>query len=142
VGVIVGGFLGGRVADHRRRVTLFALSCWGSGLLAALVFTAPVSPWATVALAGGAAALARISFAVTATLLLALAGNSRTTATGLFAVSNQLGVVGGASLGGLMLALGGFLWVGLCCLGVAVLAAVVVQLTVRESAAFLAQTQH
>ena len=117
MGVIVGSFLGGRVADHHRRLALFALSCWGSGLLAALVFMAQVSPWVTVALAFGAAALARISSAVTPTLLLELADNSRTTATGLFTVSNQLGVFGGASLGGLMLALGGFPRVGLFCLG-------------------------
>jgi DHA1 family inner membrane transport protein len=139
VGVIVGGFLGGRVADHRRRLAWFAMSCWGSGILAALVFMAQTSPWSTVALACGATALARISFAVTPTLLLELAGGSRTTATGLFAVSNQLGIFGGASLGGLMLALGGFPWVGLFCLGGAVLAAVVIQLKVRDSAAFLAQ---
>jgi len=139
MGVMVGSFLGGRVADHHRRVALFALSCWGSGLLAVLVFTAQVSPWVTVALAFGAAALARISSAVTPTLLLELAGNSRTTATGLFTLSNQLGVFGGASLGGLMLALGGFPRVGLFCLGVSVIAAVVIQLKVRDSAAFLAQ---
>lgn len=108
-------------------------------MLAALVFTAPVSPWVTVALACGAAALARISSAVTPTLLLELAGNSRTTATGLYAVGNQLGYFGGASLGGLMLAWGGFPQVGLFCLGVAVIAAVVLQLKVRDSAAFLAQ---
>lgn len=139
MGVIVGSFLGGRVADHHRRLALFALSCWGSGLLAVLVFTAQVSPWVTVALAFGAAALARISSAVTPTLLLELAGNSRTTATGLFTLSNQLGVFGGASLGGLMLALGGFPRVGLFCLGASVIAAVVIQLKVRDSAAFLAQ---
>jgi MFS family permease len=72
-------------------------------------------------------------------LLLELAGGSRTTATGLFAVSNQLGAFGGPALGGLLLALGGFPWVGLFCLGVAVLAAVVIQLKVRDSAVFLAQ---
>jgi predicted MFS family arabinose efflux permease len=139
VGVIVGGFLGGRVADHRRRLALFAMSCWGGGLLAALVFTTQASPWTTVVLAFGAAALARISSAVTPTLLLELAGGSRATATGLFAVSNQLGAFGGPAFGGLMLALGGFPWMGLFCLGVAVLAAVVIQLKVRESATFLAQ---
>jgi DHA1 family inner membrane transport protein len=138
-GVIVGGFLGGRVADHPRRLALFALSCWGSGLLAALVFTVPVSPWVTVALACGTAGLARISSAVTPTLLLEFAENSRTTATGLYAVGNQLGYFGGASLGGLMLAWGGFPQVGLFCLGVSVIAAVVLQLKVRDSAAFLAQ---
>ena len=139
LGVMVGSVLGGRVADHHHRVALFDLSCWGSGLLAVLVFTVQVSPWVTVALACGAAALARISSAVTPTLLLELAGTSRTTATGLFTLSNQLVVFGGASLGGLMLAWGGFPRVGLCCLGVSVIAAVVIQLKVRDSAAWLAQ---
>jgi predicted MFS family arabinose efflux permease len=111
----------------------------GSGLPAALVFTAEVSPWALVALACGAASLARISTVVVPTVLLELAGGSRTTATGLFALSNQLGVFGGTSLGGLMLALGGFPLVGLFCLVVAMLAAVVIRLTVRDSAAFLTQ---
>jgi MFS family permease len=50
-GVIVGGFLWGRVADHRSRVAWFAMACVGSGVLAALVFTALVPPWATVVLA-------------------------------------------------------------------------------------------
>jgi predicted MFS family arabinose efflux permease len=138
-GVIVGGFLGGRVADHRCRLRFCALSCVGSGLPAAVVFMAAVSSWTIVALACGAACLARISSVVVPTVLLELAGGSRTTATGLFALSNQLGVFGGTSLGGLMLALGGFPLVGLFCLVVAVLAAVVIRLTVRDSVAFLTQ---
>jgi predicted MFS family arabinose efflux permease len=81
--------------------------------------------------------LARISSGVTLILLLEWAGRSRSTATGLFAVSNQMGVCGGAALGGLMLALGGFSSVGLFCLGVSVIAAVVLHLKVRDSAAFL-----
>ena len=135
VGVIVGGFVGGWAADHRCRLAWLAVSCWGSGLLAALVFTVRVSPWATVALAMGVAGFSRISSAVTPILLLEWAGRSRSTAIGLFAVSNQMGVFGGASLGGLMLALGGFPRVGLFCLGVSVIAAVVLQLKVRDSAA-------
>jgi hypothetical protein len=55
----------------------------------------------------------------------------------MFAVRNQLGVFGGASLGGLMLALGGFPLVGLFCLGAAVLAAVVIRLKVWDSPASL-----
>ena len=137
VGVIVGAIVGGRIAGHRRRLAWFAMACWGSGLLAAVVFTARVSPWATVALACGTAGLARISSAVTPTLLLELAGSSRTTATGLFAMSNQIGAFGGPAIGGLMLALGGFPRVGLFCLGVSVIAAMVIRLKVRDSAAFL-----
>lgn len=97
-GAIVGGWLGGRVADHRYRLAWYALSCVGSGLLAALVFTADVSPWAIAALACGVAALTSPSLTVTPMLLMERAGNSRTTATGLFAVSNQIGAFGGPSL--------------------------------------------
>jgi predicted MFS family arabinose efflux permease len=56
-GAIVGGWLGGKVANHRRRLVWYARSCVGSGLLIALVFTPPVSPWATAVLAAGAAAI-------------------------------------------------------------------------------------
>ena len=139
-GLIAGGYLGGRVAAQRRRLTWFACACLGSGLLAALVFTAWVSPWASVALACGVASLARISTVVAPLLILERVSGARTTATGLFAVSNQLGAFGGTSLGGLMLALGGFPLVGLFCLSVAIIAAAAIPLTVRESATFLAQT--
>jgi MFS transporter, DHA1 family, chloramphenicol resistance protein len=138
-GAIVGGWLGGRVADHHRRLTWYALSCLGSGLLAGLAFTTHASPWATAVLACGAAALASPSLTVTPILLMEWAGSSRTTATGLFAMSNQMGAFGGPALGGVLLALGGFALVGFFCLGVSVLAAVVIRLKVRDSAAFLAQ---
>jgi DHA1 family inner membrane transport protein len=98
-GVIVSDVLGGRVADHRYRLAWFALACVGSGLLVALVFTTQLSAWVTVVLAFGVASLAGVSSAVTPTVLLELAGSSRTTATGLYAVSNQMGVFGGAALG-------------------------------------------
>jgi predicted MFS family arabinose efflux permease len=136
-GVLAGGFIGGRAAGYRHRLALFAMSCLGSGLLAALVFTAHVSPWATVALAFGAAGLARVSAAVTLVMLIELAGRSRATATSMFALSNQVGQFGGASIGGLMLALGGFPMVGFFCLGASVISAIVVRLKLRDSPEFL-----
>jgi predicted MFS family arabinose efflux permease len=84
--------------------------------------------------------LARISSVVTPLVVLERAGGSRTTATGLFAASNELGAFGGASLGGLMLALGGFPLVGVFCLSAAGIAASAIPLTARESATPLAQT--
>ena len=71
---------------------------------------------------------------VTWTLTAEFAGESRATANGLLATSNQLGVIGGASAGGLVLALGGFSWVGVFCLGAAAAAAVVVLRLQRWSA--------
>jgi predicted MFS family arabinose efflux permease len=63
-----------------------------------------------------------VSWVVTAEL----AGESRATANGLLASSNQLGVVLGASGGGLTLASGGFPLVGIYCVGVAVVGGVIV----------------
>jgi predicted MFS family arabinose efflux permease len=56
-----------------------------------------------------------------------MAGQSRATATGMFAVSNQLGMVGGASVGGLMLSLWSFPSVGMFCLLTAATAAALVR---------------
>jgi predicted MFS family arabinose efflux permease len=136
-GGIVGGFVGGRIADHRLRLRLFALSCIGSGILVVIVFMATGSVWITAGLACGVAALTSISLPVTPTLIIEFSGSSRTTAAGLFAVSNQIGAFAGPSLGGLMLALGGYSAIGLFCLGVSVIAAVLVRLKVRDSVEFL-----
>jgi predicted MFS family arabinose efflux permease len=55
-----------------------------------------------------------------------IAGDSRATANGLLATSNQLGVIGGGSVGGLILAFGGFASVGVFCMACAVGAALIV----------------
>jgi predicted MFS family arabinose efflux permease len=129
LGLIAGRLVGGRVAGRASRMALVALALVGGGVGAAVVFTTAMSPWATVRLAGGVSGVLPLSWPVTAVLLTELAGQSRATATGLLAVSHQLGVVGGASLGGVMLALGGFPWVGMCGLVTAVLAAGVILAT-------------
>ncbi len=136
-GVITAGFIGGRVADHPRRLALFSAFPLGGGLLAGLIFTTNVSPWATAVLAFGAIALLRISNTVTPVLLLEAAGRSRATAMAMSSFSSQLGALGGGSIGGLMLAMGGFPMVGFFILGVSVIAAIVVRLKVRDSAEFV-----
>jgi len=135
LGVIAGSLVGGRVAGQASRVAVVALAFVGGGLGAALVFMTDLSPWVTVILAFSVAGLLPLSWPVTAVLLTELAGQSRATATGLFAVSNQLGAVGGASLGGVMLVLGGFPLVGMFCLVTAALAAGVLRGKVHRAVA-------
>jgi MFS transporter, DHA1 family, inner membrane transport protein len=134
LGVLAGGLLGGRVAGQAYRVTAVAGAGLSGGLGAALVFTTAISPWATVVVAFGVASLLLLSWPVTAVLLTEHAGPSCATATGLFTVSNQLGAVGGASLGGVLLALGSFPLVSLLCLGAATMAAVVLHAKVQKAA--------
>lgn len=137
LGVIIGSLVGGRVAGFNRHLLLVSVSFMFGGLVAALVFDTRVSPWLTVALASGVAAFLLMSWPVTSILLIELAGRSRATALGMFAVSNQAGTIAGTSLGGLMLAFGGFPMVGIFCLVSAVAAAAVMGLKVRESSASL-----
>jgi len=132
-GVVAGSLLGGRVASHPHRLAVVAGCFAAGGLLAALVFTVSLSPWLTVGLAFGVAALLTLSWPVTTVLLMEMAGQSRATATGLFAVSNQLGIAGGAALGGLMLSLGRFPCVGAFCMATAIMAAVIVQYKTPEA---------
>ena len=137
LGVIIGSLVGGRVAGFNRHLLLVSVSFMFGGLVAALVFATRGSPWLTVALASGVAAFLLMSWPVTSILLIELAGRSRATALGMFAVSNQAGTIAGTSLGGLMLAFGGFPMVGIFCLVSAVAAAAVMGLKVRESSASL-----
>jgi predicted MFS family arabinose efflux permease len=134
LGVLSGGLLGGWVAGQVYRVAAVAGAGLGGGLGAALVFTTALSPWITVVVAFGVAGLLLVSWPVTAVLLTEHAGPSCATATSLFTVSNQVGAVGGASLGGVLLALGSFPLVSLLCLGAATTAAVVLHAKVPQGA--------
>jgi len=96
-----------------------------------VVFVAAASLWLTVLLAAAGAFLLTVFEPVTWALMAELAGESRATANGMLAVSNQLGATIGASVGGLVLVFGGFSLVGLLCLGAAVIAALVIGAKVR-----------
>jgi MFS family permease len=65
-------------------------------------------------------------YVVGALLVMVWAGEARATANGFLATSNPLGIIGGASVGGIVLALGEFPLVGLFCMGAAAVAAAIV----------------
>ena len=125
-GAMMGSLLGGYVAGRPQALSWAALSLLlGGGCVgSALAFS--LSPWMVSLLCGVGVLLLTTFEPVTWVLTAELAGESRATANGLLATSNQLGVVGGASLGGMVLAVGGFAFVGLFCFAAAAAAAVVV----------------
>src|SRR5215470_15927634 len=98
-----------------------------------------MSLWPTVLLAAVGAALLTVFEPVTWALIAELTGESRTTANGMLATSDQLGAAIRASVGGLVLALGGFSSVGLLCLGAAIIAALVIGAKLRGIGAIAAQ---
>lgn len=134
MGAMAGSLIGGPVAGHARRFIIAATALCAGGVTGDLAFTVPATPWGTILLACASVLLLTVFEPVTWTLAAEFAGDSRATANGLLATSNQLGVIGGAAAGGLVLALGGFSWVGVFCLGAAAAAAVVVMRLQRWSA--------
>ena len=125
-GAMLGSLLGGFVASRSQRLTLSALALLLGGASIGMAFTLSLSLWVTILLCCVSAVLLTIFEPVTWALTAEFAGESRATANGVLATSNQLGVIGGASVGGLALAVGGFAFVGLFCLAAAIVAAAIV----------------
>jgi len=139
LGAMVGSLLGGVVAGRAWRIVGVALTLLIGGVLVGVAFVVGVSLWLTVLLASVGAILLTVFEPVTWALTAELAGESRATANGLLATSNQLGAMTGASIGGVVLAFGGFSLVGLFCLCAAVIAALVIGTRVRGMGALHAQ---
>jgi predicted MFS family arabinose efflux permease len=137
MGAMAGSLIGGRVAGHARRLMIAATALCAGGVVGGAAFMVPAASWVAILLSCAGVLLLTIFEPVTWTLAAEFAGDSRATANGLLATSNQLGAIGGASAGGLVLALGGFPLVGVFCLGSAIAsAAVVIGLRVRSAQAF------
>ena len=136
VGAVIGSFAGGFIAGRARRLDWLAAISLAGGVVAGLLFASGASAWIVVAMAFVASVLVSVSMPVLMTLIMHLAGQSRGTAGGMFATSNQFGGVVGASAGGLMLSLGGYPAVGLLYLVATVLSACVVGLIMRRSPEF------
>ena len=132
VGSVLGGFLGGRVAEGPNRMRWVFLSMLSGGTFIGLVFNLDITVWSTVGIAFGGAFMFIVSGPFIAILMAEMGGGSRATATGFLAMSNQLGGLAGASIGGLMLSLGGFSWVGIFFASMGVASVVVLLPKVRE----------
>ena len=135
-GAMAGSMAGGFVAVRPQRLVLTSLILVTCGLGTGVAFNLVVSQWTTVGIAVAVTCLLALPLPVLMTLMMELAGGSKATATGMFGASNQLGGVGGSSLGGLVLSLGGFPLVGVFCMAAALLGATMVRVKVRNSAEF------
>ena len=132
IGAMLGSLLGGYIAPRRDRLTWAAFALLLGGGCVSVALTVGLSPWTAIILCCASALLLTVFEPVTWALAAEFSGEARATANGLLATSNQLGIIGGASVGGLVLALGGFPLVGIFCLGAAALAsAVVIALKLR-----------
>ncbi len=108
IGTVVGSFIGGPLAYRKVRMPFMAISSLAGGVAALLLFLIEVPVWAAVAIATGAVALLSVAWPLMITLSAEISTQSRATGVGLLGASNQSGGVGGAVLGGMLLAANGF----------------------------------
>ena len=129
---MTGSYIGGPVANRKDRLSLIGASALAGGGGALLLFSIQVPVCAAVAIATGAVSLLSVAWPVLIALSTHVSSQSRATGVGLLGVSNQSGGVGGAALGGLLLAASGFPGGGYLCLGAAAFSAVVIALFMRR----------
>ena len=135
IGGVIGSYIGGTVAARPDRMSLVAASAIGGGVAAAALFSVDLPVWAVVAISTVSIALLSLPWTVMIAVCTEISGNSRATGVGLLGVSNQTGAVGGAALGGLLLAVSGFPGIGYLCLGAVVFSAVVIVVFMRSAGA-------
>jgi len=125
-GAMAGSILGGFVAAWPGRLGWAACGLVAGGVCIDVALDGALAPWTAVFIGFMGMVMLTIFEPVSWVVTAELAGESRATANGLLATSNQLGIIGGGSVAGLVLALGGFPLVGFFCTGVATAAGVIV----------------
>jgi predicted MFS family arabinose efflux permease len=132
LGAMVGTVVGGLLAERPWRLAAVTVALGSGGLVGGLAFLLGLAAWLTLLLACGGAVLLSVFEPVSWALIAELAGESRATANGLLATSNQIGALAGSSLGGLALDGGGFPLVGVLGLASALLAALIIAVNGRR----------
>ena len=127
VGVVIGSFAAGSVVVLKRRAQVVAGCALAGGVASLLLFIFDLSAWGTVGVALVSITFISVGWPTFLAISTEISGDSQATAVGMLGASNQMGGVGGAALGGAVLALGGFSAVGFLCLGVALVSAIVLQ---------------
>ena len=132
LGVVAGSSLAGPVTGLKKRARVVALCAIGGGLASLFLFSTDMPVWIAVAVALAGITVTSVGWPAFLAISTEISGSSQATAVGMLGASNQLGGVAGASLGGAVLALGGFSAVGFLCLGAAGISALVLQFTMGD----------
>lgn len=133
IGTVAGSYAGGIVANRNDRMPLIAISAIAGGVAASLLFALDLPLWLATAIATVSIFLFTVPFTVLLAVSTQVSSQSRATGVGLFGISNQAGLVGGAALGGVLLASSGYPGIGYLCLGVAAFSTVIIILFMRKS---------
>ncbi len=133
IGTVLGSYMGGPVANRKDRMGVIAVLGLVGGVAALALFLIDIPVWAAVAIATVAVSCLSVSRPVVITFSTEVSGDSRATGVGMVGATNQLGGVGGAALGGVLLAATGFPGVGYLCLAVGGVSALIIALFMRQA---------
>jgi DHA1 family chloramphenicol resistance protein-like MFS transporter len=125
-GAMFGSILGGYVAAWPGRLGWAACGLVAGGVCIGVALDGSLAPWTAVLVGFVGMVMLTIFEPISWVVTAELAGESRATANGLLATSNQVGIIGGGSLAGLVLMFGSFPMVGFFCAGVATVAGAIV----------------
>ncbi len=125
VGVVIGSSMAGTITAMNKRYLAVAVFAMAGGLASLVLFSLDMPVWATVVVALAGTTVINVGWPTFLAISTEISGSSQATAVGMLGSSNQMGGLGGAALGGAVLALGGFSAVGFFCLAVTAISALI-----------------
>lgn len=128
----LGSYFGGFIARWNSRGMALAVIMAAGGGCGLAFFVFPAGLWLSVALATAGSGLLCVTFPAMIAMSTEVSGQSRATGVGLMGLTNQLGLVGGAGLGGLLLANTGYPGIGYMCLALGLISAAVAAWFIRR----------
>lgn len=124
IGTLAGSLAGGRLADRGRQVAVYTTLQLLAAALVLPVFIASPGVAASAALAAAFGVVNSLARPAWLWMITTVPESVRGATTGFMATSNQLGLMVGASIGGIMVAFGGYQGVGMLASGAALTAAI------------------
>ena len=119
LGLVIGSLAGGEVSRNRWGLPILAVTSIMAGLTGTFLFESTLNTWVSVGMGFSVGALTHLAMPTFLNIIARVSGEHRSSAMGLFAVTNQWGSLLGAAPGGLILAKGGYGPLGLLLLGMA-----------------------
>ena len=119
LGLVVGSLMGGEVSRNRWGLPIVAVTFTLAGAAGMFVFESAWSTWGSVGMGFAVGALTHLAMPTFLNVVARVSGEHRSSAMGLFVVTNQWGSLLGTAPGGLILAKGGYGPLGFLLLSIA-----------------------
>ena len=132
-GLIIAGFMGGLLAESPLRLKAIPIGLILSAVLGVLIFVFIPIPYFAVALGLLYVTCIYFIFPLSITLFITISGAKlRGTVMTLMPISNQAGIIIGPALAGMALSFGGYEAIGIVCLSIGIVGAILTPFLLKE----------